>query len=145
MRLDLPYLMADTDRHGNERLFVRRFGRKIQLREKPGTAAFASAYSTALEALGCQETSRPAGRAAAPVGSFWMAGGLIFCRHRIYEPAGRVADRAPRDLLRRACVSRSSQRRPTCWRNVLSSCYPPPMSACCATAGPTSRARQIIA
>src|SRR3984957_11620763 len=82
MRLDLPYLMADTDRHGNERLFVRRFGRKIRLREKPGTAAFASAYSTALEALGCQETSRPAGRAAAPVGSFgWLAASYFAAAH----------------------------------------------------------------
>ena len=82
MRLDLPYLMADTDRHGNERLFVRRYGRKIRLREKPGTAAFATAYSTALEALGCQDTPKRAARSAAPVGSFgWLAATYLSLIH----------------------------------------------------------------
>ena len=33
MKLDLPYLMRDVDRHGNARLFVRRNGRKIRIRE----------------------------------------------------------------------------------------------------------------
>ena len=102
MRLDLPYLMADTDRHGNERLFVRRFGRKIQLREKPGTAAFASAYSTALEALGCQETSRPAGRAAAPVGSFgWLAASYFAAIEFTSLPA---ASRTARRGIIEACL-----------------------------------------
>jgi integrase len=51
MRLDFPYLMADFDRHGNRRFYVRRHGRKIRLREKPGTEAFAQAYTDALRAL----------------------------------------------------------------------------------------------
>ena len=51
MRIDLPYLMPDYDRHGNLRIYVRRNGRKIRLREKPGTDAFAQAYSDAVRAL----------------------------------------------------------------------------------------------
>ena len=35
MKLDLPYLMRDVDRHGNTRLFVRRNGRKIRIKEFP--------------------------------------------------------------------------------------------------------------
>ena len=39
--LDLPYLYPDKDRHGNARLFVRRYGRKVRIREGPDTPAFA--------------------------------------------------------------------------------------------------------
>jgi integrase len=40
-----------TDRHGNDRLYVRRNGRRIRPREKLGTDKFAKAYAQALEAL----------------------------------------------------------------------------------------------
>jgi integrase len=74
MRLDLPYLRADTDRHGNRRLYVRRFGLSIRIRALPGTKGFGDAYSAALEAL---ETTAPqvhAPRGAAPAGTLgWLA------------------------------------------------------------------------
>src|SRR5688572_21688906 len=73
VRLDLPYLMADTDRHGNRRLFVRRHGRKVRIREKPGTAAFASAYTEALAALESAPTRTPRPRQSAPTGTLgWL-------------------------------------------------------------------------
>ena len=50
-RIAFPYLMSDLDRHGNERLYVRRHGRKIRIREKLGTAAFARSYADALQVL----------------------------------------------------------------------------------------------
>jgi integrase len=74
MRIDLPYLMLDHDRHGNLRIYVRRNGRKVRLREKPGSEAFARAYSDALHAL---DVSRPSespaikGAAAGTLG--WLA------------------------------------------------------------------------
>src|SRR5262245_32827866 len=74
VRLDLPYLMADTDRHGNRRLFVRRRGRKVRIREKQGTAAFASAYTAALATLESRPTPAPRPRAAAPAGTLgWLS------------------------------------------------------------------------
>jgi hypothetical protein len=45
------YLVADTDRHGNRRLYVRRSGRKIRIRERIGSQAFAAAYERAVERL----------------------------------------------------------------------------------------------
>jgi integrase len=50
-RVDFPYLMSDRDRHRNERLYVRRDGRKIRIRAKPGSEAFARAYADALQIL----------------------------------------------------------------------------------------------
>src|SRR6516164_234430 len=43
--------MSDRDRHGNDRLYVRRHRRKIRIREKPGTEAFARSYADALQVL----------------------------------------------------------------------------------------------
>src|SRR6516162_6624560 len=74
MRLNLPYLRCDTDRHGNERLFVRRFGRCIRIRALPGTKGFGEAYSAALEALEAGAPQVHAPRGAAPAGTLgWLA------------------------------------------------------------------------
>jgi hypothetical protein len=52
MRLDFPYLVIDQDRHGNERVYVRRHGRKIRIRVPiTDKRAFIEAYRAALEAL----------------------------------------------------------------------------------------------
>ena len=59
MRLDLPYLRSDRDRHGNRRYYVRRYGRSERIREEPGTAAFARAYGEAVERLARRD--RPQG------------------------------------------------------------------------------------
>ncbi len=47
--LDLKYLVTDTDRHGNERIYVRRHGRKVRIREMATVEDFMAAYRAALE------------------------------------------------------------------------------------------------
>jgi len=48
MKLDFHYLIADRDRHGNVRFYVREPGRpKVRIREKPGTPKFNRAYEAA--------------------------------------------------------------------------------------------------
>jgi hypothetical protein len=51
MKIECRYLVADTDRHGNKRLYVRRSGRKIRIREPMGSQAFAAAYERTVERL----------------------------------------------------------------------------------------------
>jgi integrase len=73
VKLDLPYLSSEPDRHGNQRLYVRRNGRRIRIKQERGTAAFAKAYAAALEELETvtKEHSAPS---AAPRGTFgWLA------------------------------------------------------------------------
>jgi len=73
-RVDFPYLLSDEDRHGNKRLYVRRLGRKIRLRAKPGTQAFAEAYTEALHALSQQHIAdRPVLKGAAAGTLGWLA------------------------------------------------------------------------
>jgi integrase len=98
MRLDLPYLMADTDRHGTRRLFVRRNGRKVRIREKPGTSAFASAYTAALEQL---ENAAPRAlprRQSAPAGTLgWLVAAYVgSAEFRALDP---VSQRTRRRIL----------------------------------------------
>lgn len=52
MEANFPYLERDEDRYENERIYVRRHGKRIRIREKEGTEAFAKAYAAALEVLG---------------------------------------------------------------------------------------------
>ena len=55
---DLKYTVEDTDRHGNVRVYVRRHGRKIRIRETTGTDEFMVAYRAALEpVLSCNRLS----------------------------------------------------------------------------------------
>lgn len=51
MQVDLPYLSEEPDRHGNQRLYVRRNGRRIRLRASRGTDDFLDAYRAALDSL----------------------------------------------------------------------------------------------
>ena len=40
MKIKLKYIYRETDRHGNERIYVRLNGRRIRIRETPNTPAF---------------------------------------------------------------------------------------------------------
>jgi hypothetical protein len=51
VRVEFPYLKEDTDRHGNVRIYVRRGGCKICIREPKGSPGFARAYAEARDAL----------------------------------------------------------------------------------------------
>lgn len=72
LKLDLPYLMRDRDRHGNVRLYARKGSRKIRIRETIGSGAFAHAYSEALEALDAPQGGKGP-RAAAHGTLGWLA------------------------------------------------------------------------
>jgi integrase len=59
MKINLPYLFSDADRHGNRRLFVRRNGSKIRMRHQPGSVSFATAYAEALAELERPPSPKP--------------------------------------------------------------------------------------
>jgi len=68
-RLHLPYVMHDTDRHGNVRYYLRRRGRrKVRLPGRPGSPEFMAAYHA-----GLAETAPPPGVARIEPGSLrWL-------------------------------------------------------------------------
>ena len=57
------YVIEDTDRHGNVRVYLRLHGRKVRLRETPGTPEFETEYKEALKGgFTVAEKRKPASR-----------------------------------------------------------------------------------
>jgi integrase len=80
METTLPYLERDEDRHGNPRIYVRRNGKRIRIREAQGTPAFAKAYTEAVDKLGEPKSKRAAATALPthPKGSLGWLGAEYF-------------------------------------------------------------------
>jgi integrase len=72
MKVDLPYLMQDVDRHGNLRSYVRKKGKpKIRIRATVGTPEFSAQYEAALRKLNADAASlAPQGPALRTLG--WL-------------------------------------------------------------------------
>src|SRR5262249_53925275 len=60
MKIDLPYIREDRDRHGNWRIYVRRKGRSIRINAKWGTPEFLDEYRGALAVLEDERAQRGA-------------------------------------------------------------------------------------
>ena len=54
MKLQFRYLVEEPDRHGNVRLYVRRHGKRVRIREQPGTPEFMAAYNAAMSGKACE-------------------------------------------------------------------------------------------
>lgn len=119
MEIDLPYLERDRDRHGNLRVYVRRHGRRIRIKAREGTVAFAEAYSGALERL---EVRAPAA-ASAPLtvhtkGTLGWLGSLYFATKNDFLKLAKESQRARRSSLEE------------CFREPFSDEDPDPMGNC---------------
>ena len=64
------YLMTDKDRHGNVRVYVRRHGRKVRIRDLATVEEFMAAYRAALETVRRPGDNKPT--AAAPGSLLWL-------------------------------------------------------------------------
>ena len=95
MRVDFPYLMADIDRHGNRRYYVRRYGHKIRIRARPGTEAFAQAYADAVATIDRGDETRGTIRGA-PAGTLgWLAASyFVSAEYRGLDEQSRRTRRA---------------------------------------------------
>lgn len=99
VKLDLPYLSAETDRHGKPRLYVRRHGKRARVRENPGSPAFLDAYKAALERLEGPAAAELRERlTAAPRGSLgWLA--AQYFGSEDFKALDAVSQRTRRNLL----------------------------------------------
>jgi integrase len=116
---DLPYLEHDEDRHGNPRVYVRRNGKRIRIREGRGSPAFARAYADAVDALGARATN-PSRKATAshPPGSLGWLGAKYFESKKDFLKLAKESQRARRNSLEE------------CFREPFSSTDSEPMGNC---------------
>jgi integrase len=97
LKVDLPHLSEESDRHGNVRLYVRRHGRRIRLRVTRGSKDFAAAYAAALDKLSERApVDATPQRQHAPRGSLGWLATLYFGsdEFRALDPASQTTRRA---------------------------------------------------
>lgn len=103
MKIDFPYLVQDTDRHGNVRYYYRRKGRpKVRITAAPGTPDFSAQYTAA---HGGKIVERPA-PAKAGEGSFWWLCQQYF-KSPTFKLLGKQTQRRRRGILEGICLSRT--------------------------------------
>ena len=119
METSLHYLSREPDRHGNQRIYVRRNGKRIRIREKEGTPAFAKAYTEAVEKLG----DRP--RTAAVLtthakGTLGWLGSLYFATKNDFLKLAKESSGPGAIASRNASGSRSAIPTPSRWETARS-------------------------
>lgn len=104
MKIDLPYLVQDFDRHGNERIYLRRKGQpKVRLREKSGSDAFLKEYNKALSA-----NKTPINSISAKNGSFaWLC--LQYFKSPEFTRLTTRTKRNRRNLLELICEDKGAK------------------------------------
>src|ERR1700694_4788989 len=80
MKIDLPHLLADTDRHGRKRVYFRQKGKPmVRLRAPPGTQEFIEEYQRARD--GQTAPMRPKTAKAATGSLRWLVAGYYDAAH----------------------------------------------------------------
>jgi hypothetical protein len=92
---------APRDRHGNDRLYVRRNGKRIRIRLEPGDPDFIKAYDAAVDKLGPTPSQRPQGRGAHKwsKGTLGWLGTQLFADHDAFGKLDKDSRRARRNSL----------------------------------------------
>ncbi|MCK7474058.1 MAG: hypothetical protein MZV49_12205 [Rhodopseudomonas palustris] len=105
LETNLPYLSSEEDRHGTDRLYVRRADRRIRIRAQIGTPEFAREYADAVEALGarCAKTVA-AGLKTHQKGTLGWLGTLYFQVEGDFLSLAKDSQRARRNDLE-ACFA----------------------------------------
>jgi integrase len=133
METDLPYLSRDPDRHGNDRIYVRRNGKRIRIRQKEGTPEFAAAYATAVERLGGPaRQGQPVVATPHAKGTLGWLGALYFKSKGDFLKLAKESQRARRNDLEE------------CFRFPLSEEDPDPMGNCPLRYFSAQKAKRLI-
>ena len=103
MKLQLPYLIADTDRHGNVRYYYRRRGQpKIRVHGEPATQAFLEQYNRARDGKIVPEVKR----ARAGTGTLrWLC--EAYCGSTEFGQLGKSTGHVRRLILEGICLSKN--------------------------------------
>jgi integrase len=101
LKINIPHVVTDTDRHGNRRVYYRRKGkRKIRLWETPGTTEFSAELEQAKKNA---DTEPPAPGQIAP-GSF-RAACVDYFESAAFRILGKKTQATRRGLLENICRS----------------------------------------
>ncbi len=105
MKVDYPYVIPDTDRHGNVRLYYRRNGkRKIRITGEPGSPEFLRQYEFARDG---KVVTRPMISAPSKGTFHWLC--QEYYRSTDYRSLGKRTRHVRRLVLEGICLSKTSK------------------------------------
>jgi hypothetical protein len=112
VKIELPHLLRDKDRHGNSR---RIHGKRMtRLREAPGTPAFLNEYTGALAAIKAGVTSPNAQPATNTLG--WLVG--LYLKSHPFRQLGQRTQRVRESILREVLAERINKDSPRLVRDA---------------------------
>jgi hypothetical protein len=100
MKVDLPHLLQDRDRHGTRRVYFRRRGHKmVRIYEKPGTPEFLATYNRLVASTDSAEPGKP----TTPHGSLrWLC--EQYFRSSVFRQLDQRTQHVRRLVLEGACA-----------------------------------------
>jgi integrase len=102
--LKLPYLISDTDRHGNRRYYVRKPGRpKIRIRAIPGTPELLDEYQRAING----EIAKPKLEPASQGSLRWLC--VLYFQSVDFQQLGESTAHVRRLILEGICQSKTTK------------------------------------
>lgn len=103
--VNLKFLMRDWDRHGNERLYVRKRGKKVRLQSIPGTQEFMEEYQAALAGITQQPTIQDK---VSPQSLKWLV--TTYCSSKDFARLGIKTQASRRGILDEVVQSHGDKR-----------------------------------
>jgi hypothetical protein len=97
--MKMQFVSFERDRHGNARVYARRHGRRVRIRERPGSAAFVREIAHALERLDRPEAIPTAIKGPARGTLDWIA--ALYLGSVEFHNLNRVSQRKRRAILPR--------------------------------------------
>lgn len=106
----LKYVVEDTDRHGNVRLYYRRYGRKVRLRGSAGSPEFLADYKTAAAGpISTKDCGPQIGRVV-PRSVKWLC--VRYYQSAMFKKLDPRTQRVRRSILERFCKRKNDGNKP---------------------------------
>lgn len=110
MKLRLKYVVEDTDRHGNVRLYFRRHGRKIRLRGPASSPEFLADYREAAAGLAERKDKSPGVGKVIPRSVRWLCG--QYFKSAMFKELDPRTQKVRRAILERFCKHKNDGDKP---------------------------------
>lgn len=110
MKFRLKYVVEDTDRHGNVRLYYRRHGRKIRLRGPAGSPEFLADYREAAAGLTERKGENPNVAKVVPRSVRWLC--VQYFKSAMFKELDPRTQKVRRAILERFCKHKNDGDKP---------------------------------
>ncbi len=110
MKFRLKYVVEDTDRHGNVRLYYRRHGRKIRLRGPAGSPEFLADYREAAAGISERKDNSPGVGKVIPRSVRWLC--VQYFKSAMFKELDPRTQKVRRAILERFCKHKNDGDKP---------------------------------